>query len=126
MHGEGGQSEQPSDGGGRRERPKQDTGQRNAERPAPPPPQRETRQRPACRVYHRLLARQRVDVVEQKVDKDDCPERDGEEESDDVDGPVASCPRTDRLRLGRIDGCQQRGRPQALIQNLAGRYMIRA
>ena len=38
----------------------------------------------------------------------DCPAPEGEEERDDIDDPVASRARTDRVRLSRIiDGCQE-------------------
>ncbi len=75
VHGEGGQREQPGDGGGDRERPEQDTDQRNAERPASPPPQRETGQRPARDVDDHLLGRQRHGAVVQRRAQEERPER---------------------------------------------------
>ena len=94
--------------------PEQDTGQRDAERPAPPPPQREAGQRPAADVDDQLRVGNGSAAVAQLRAQDERPERDRDEEPDGVDDPVASRPRTDRVRLGRIDRCQQRRRHQLL------------
>ena len=114
VHGEGEQREEPGRGGRDRERPQQETDERNAERPTPPPPQRDAGQQPAGEIDDELRGRQRVDAVVQGRAEEQRPERGGDEAPGGVDGPVATGPRTGRVRLGRIACCQQRRRPHKL------------
>ena len=69
---------------------------------------------PQADVDDDLRGRQRVDAVVQRRAQEERPERGGDEAPDGVDGPVATGPRTGRVRLGQIAWRQQRRRPHQL------------
>ena len=114
VHREGEQREEPRRGGGNRNCPQHETGERNNERPTPPPPQRDAGQHSAGNVDDHLRTRQRLDTVAQGRAQEERPERGGDEASEGIDGSIPTGPRTGRVVQRQIPCCRQGRRPHEL------------
>ncbi len=102
VHSEGEQRKEPGGGGRNRERAEKQTGDRNAERPTPAPPQRDAGQHSAGNVEDNLHGRQRFDGVPQCRAQEQGSERGGDETPDGIDDPVAPGPRQGRVGPGQV------------------------
>src|SRR5664280_1768448 len=91
---EGEQREEPGGGGRDRGRPQYSTGKRDAEGPAPPPPQRKAGQRSAREIDDQLRGRQQARAGLECRAQEERPERGREEAPGGIQNLVATGPRT--------------------------------